>query len=64
MDDGREVRTMTVNQEGFFIGEIEKYFELCKEKGGGGSETIHGYHALHKRERQGKRNLSSRGEGC
>ena len=28
------MRTMTFNQEGFFTEKIEKYKELCREKGG------------------------------
>ena len=32
--DGHIVRTMTFNQEGFFLDKIDKYKELCLEKGG------------------------------
>jgi len=32
--DGRKIRTMTFNQESFFTDKIERYKELCKEKGG------------------------------
>ena len=34
MEDGKTVRTMTFNQEGFFREKVEKYFELCLDKGG------------------------------
>ena len=34
MDDGRTIRTMTFNQEGFFSEKVEKHLDLCKEKGG------------------------------
>lgn len=34
MDDGRTIRTMTFNQEGFFHDKVEIYLELCLEKGG------------------------------
>ena len=33
MNDGRIIRTMTFNQEGFFSEKVEKYFDLCKKKG-------------------------------
>jgi hypothetical protein len=32
--DGHIVRTMTFNQEGFFLDKIDKHMELCMEKGG------------------------------
>ena len=32
--DGKGIRTMTFNQEGFFLDQIEKYKELCIEKDG------------------------------
>ena len=32
--DGKEIRTMTFNQEGFFLDKIQKYLELCLDKGG------------------------------
>ena len=32
--DGKKIRTMTFNQEGFFLDKIQKYLELCLEKGG------------------------------
>ena len=31
--DGHEVRTMTFNQEPFFLDKVDKYKELCLEKG-------------------------------
>ena len=31
--DGHKIRTMTFNQEGFFMDKIEKYKNLCLEKG-------------------------------
>ena len=34
MDDGRIIRTMTFNQEGFFFEKVEKYLDQCREKGG------------------------------
>lgn len=33
-EDGRTVRPMTFNQEGFFPEKVEKYLELCLDKGG------------------------------
>ena len=32
--EGRTLRTMTFNQEGFFLDKIDKYKNLCLEKGG------------------------------
>ena len=34
MDDGRKIRTMTFNQESFFRDKIEKYIQVCEDKGG------------------------------
>ncbi len=34
MDDGRKIRTMTFNQESFFRDKIDKYIQVCEEKGG------------------------------
>ena len=30
--EGKTTRTMTLNQEGFFMDKIDKYKELCLEK--------------------------------
>ena len=34
MDDGRKIRIMTFNQESFFRDKIEKYIQVCEDKGG------------------------------
>ena len=34
MEDDREIRTMTFNQDGFFSEKVEKQCELCKGRGG------------------------------